>query len=118
MSKRVAVIGGGCSGLAAIKCCVDERLEPVCFERTDEVGGLWHYTDNVRNGQACVMRSTVINTSKEMTCFSDYPIPKELPSYMHNLRCYSISRTTLSISSCTITSSTKHRHVIPVSDCM
>ncbi|KAK7507062.1 hypothetical protein BaRGS_00001913 [Batillaria attramentaria] len=84
MSKRVAVIGGGCSGLAAIKCCVDEGLEPVCFERTDEVGGLWRYTDHVRNGQACVMRSTVINTSKEMMCFSDYPIPKEYPNYMHN----------------------------------
>nr|KAG5714534.1 hypothetical protein BaRGS_006980 [Batillaria attramentaria] len=84
MAKRVAVIGGGCSGLAAIKCCVDEGLEPVCFERTDEVGGLWHYTDHVRNGQACVMRSTVINTSKEMMCFSDYPVPKENPNYMHN----------------------------------
>ncbi|KAK7506947.1 hypothetical protein BaRGS_00001798 [Batillaria attramentaria] len=84
MSKSVAVIGGGCSGLTAIKCCVNEGLEPVCFERTDEVGGLWHYTDHVRNRQACVMRSTVINTSKEMMCFSDYPIPKEYPNYMHN----------------------------------
>ncbi|XP_025111759.1 dimethylaniline monooxygenase [N-oxide-forming] 5-like [Pomacea canaliculata] len=84
MAKRVAVIGGGCSGLAAIKCCLDEGLEPVCFERTDELGGLWHYTEQVKDGQACVMRSTVINTSKEMMCYSDYPIPKEYPNFMHN----------------------------------
>nr|KAG5706619.1 hypothetical protein BaRGS_005689 [Batillaria attramentaria] len=30
------------------------------------------------------MRSTVINTSKEMMCYSDYPIPKEYPNFMHN----------------------------------
>ena len=29
-------------------------------------------------------RSTVINTSKEMMAFSDFPIPKEYPPYMHN----------------------------------
>ena len=84
MSKRVAIIGGGCSGLAAIKCCVDEGLEAVCFERTDQLGGLWKYTQQARDGQACVMRSTVINTSKEMMCYSDYPIPKHYPNFMHN----------------------------------
>nr|KAG5714537.1 hypothetical protein BaRGS_006983 [Batillaria attramentaria] len=84
MAKRVAVIGGGCAGLVATKCCLDEGLEPVCFERTDEVGGLWLYTEKVRNSQGCVMRSTVINTSKEMMCFSDYPIPKHYPNFMHN----------------------------------
>jgi len=82
--KRVAIIGGGCSGLAAIKCCVDEGLTPVCFERTDQLGGLWRYTQKVTDGQACVMRSTVINTSKEMMCYSDYPIPKHFPNFMHN----------------------------------
>nr|KAG5706617.1 hypothetical protein BaRGS_005687 [Batillaria attramentaria] len=30
------------------------------------------------------MRSTVINTSKEMMCFSDFPIPKHYPNFMHN----------------------------------
>ena len=43
--KRVAIIGGGCSGLAAIKTCMDEGLNPVCLERTDHVGGLWRYTE-------------------------------------------------------------------------
>ncbi|KAK3602203.1 hypothetical protein CHS0354_004721 [Potamilus streckersoni] len=84
MTKRVAVIGSGASGLTAIKCCLDEGLEPVCFERTEEIGGLWNFTESVREEQACVMRSTVINTSKEMMCYSDFPIPKEFPVFMHN----------------------------------
>ncbi|KAK3087719.1 hypothetical protein FSP39_009588 [Pinctada imbricata] len=83
-AKKVAVIGAGASGLPAIKCCLDEGLEPVCFERTDHIGGLWYYTTSAIDGQACVMKSTVINTSKEMMCYSDFPIPKEYPNYMHN----------------------------------
>ncbi|XP_046370349.2 flavin-containing monooxygenase 5-like isoform X1 [Haliotis rufescens] len=84
MAKRVAIIGAGCSGLTAIKCCVDEKLEPFCFERTDELGGLWNFTEKVREDQGCVMKSTVINTSKEMMCYSDFPIPKEFPNFMYN----------------------------------
>jgi len=81
---RVAIIGAGGSGLPAIKCCLDEGLEPVCFERTDYIGGLWHFTDEVEEDQSCVMKSTVINTSKEMMCYSDFPIPQEYPPCMHN----------------------------------
>lgn len=43
MARRVAVIGGGSSGLACIKCCLDESLEPVCFESSDDIGGLWRF---------------------------------------------------------------------------
>ena len=30
---RVAIIGAGPSGLAAVKQCLEEGLNPVCFER-------------------------------------------------------------------------------------
>ena len=43
MPRRVAVIGGGSSGLACIKCCLDEGLEPICFESSDDIGGLWRF---------------------------------------------------------------------------
>lgn len=43
MAKRVAIIGGGSSGLCAIKACLQEGLEPVCFERTGDIGGLWRF---------------------------------------------------------------------------
>jgi dimethylaniline monooxygenase (N-oxide forming) len=83
-SKRVAVIGAGASGLTAIKCCLDEDLEPVCFEKTSDIGGLWNFRPKAEDDVACVMQSTVINTSKEMMCFSDFPIPAKSPNFMHH----------------------------------
>ena len=88
MKKRVAIIGAGASGLTAIKSCLDEGLTPVCLERTSNVGGMWRYTESVQDGQASVMKSTVINTSKEMMCYSDFPIPGEYANFMHNSQLY------------------------------
>lgn len=82
--KRVAIIGGGSSGLCSIKCCLDEDLEPVCFESSEDIGGLWRFKDNPEQGRASIYRSVIINTSKEMMCFSDFPIPDDYPNYMHN----------------------------------
>ncbi|XP_077487813.1 flavin-containing monooxygenase 5-like isoform X2 [Amblyomma americanum] len=82
--QRVAVVGAGASGLTAVKACLEEGLDVVCYERTDVLGGLWRYTDTVERGRACVMRSTVINSSKELSAFSDFPPDARLPNYMHN----------------------------------
>ncbi|XP_035683487.1 flavin-containing monooxygenase 5-like isoform X1 [Branchiostoma floridae] len=84
MAKRVAIIGSGASGLAAIKCCLDEGLQPVCFEKGTDIGGLWNFKEEALPGFASVYRSTVTNTSKEMMCYSDFPIPKEYPNFMHH----------------------------------
>ena len=46
---RVGVIGAGASGLPAIKCCIEEGLDVVCYEKTSEVGGLWNYRPGERN---------------------------------------------------------------------
>lgn len=82
--KRIAVIGSGASGLTCIKCCLEEGLEPVCFERSDDIGGLWRFQESPEEGRASIYKSVVINTSKEMMCFSDYPIPEHYPNFMHN----------------------------------
>ncbi|XP_056379580.1 flavin-containing monooxygenase 5-like isoform X2 [Hyla sarda] len=82
--KTVAVIGAGASGLAAIKCCLDEGLKPTCFEKSDDIGGLWRYKDHSEDDRASIYKSVIINTSKEMMCFSDFPIPEHFPNYMHN----------------------------------
>ncbi|XP_016373719.1 dimethylaniline monooxygenase [N-oxide-forming] 5-like isoform X2 [Sinocyclocheilus rhinocerous] len=84
MAKRVAVIGAGSSGLTSIKCCLDEGLEPVCFESSDDIGGLWRFKENPDPDRASIYHSLIINTSKEMMCFSDFPIPAHFPNYMHN----------------------------------
>ncbi|XP_068566529.1 flavin-containing monooxygenase 5-like [Cebidichthys violaceus] len=84
MTRRVAVIGGGSSGLACIKVCLDEGLEPVCFESSNDIGGLWRFKENPEPDRASIYHSVIINTSKEMMCFSDFPIPAHYPNYMHN----------------------------------
>ncbi|XP_069593325.1 flavin-containing monooxygenase 5-like [Ranitomeya imitator] len=82
--KTVAVIGAGASGLAAIKCCLDEGLKPICFEKSEDIGGVWRYKFNAEDDRASIYKSVIINTSKEIMCFSDYPIPEDFPNYMHN----------------------------------
>uniref|UniRef100_A0AC34Q571 Flavin-containing monooxygenase n=1 Tax=Panagrolaimus sp. JU765 TaxID=591449 RepID=A0AC34Q571_9BILA len=92
MGKRVAIIGAGASGLPSIRHSLLYGIEPVCFECTEHVGGLWKYNTGSTNvhGQelSCVMKSTVINTSKEMTAFSDFPPPPEFANFMHNTKLY------------------------------
>uniref|UniRef100_A0A3Q3W608 Flavin-containing monooxygenase n=1 Tax=Mola mola TaxID=94237 RepID=A0A3Q3W608_MOLML len=84
MARRVAVVGGGGSGLACIKCCLDEGLEPVCFESSDDIGGLWRFKENPEPDRASIYHSVIINSSKEMMSFSDFPVPAHFPNYMHN----------------------------------
>lgn len=86
INMRVLIIGAGASGLPAIKCCLDEGLTPVCLERSGDVGGLWNFANSLvtKDDIACVTRSTVINTSKEMMCYSDFPIPADYPNFMPN----------------------------------
>ncbi|KAG0360504.1 flavin monooxygenase-like protein [Gamsiella multidivaricata] len=87
--KRVAVIGAGCVGLAAIKSCLEEpeHLEVVGFEQESYSGGLWRYVDVTAENtdpHSSVYQSTIINTSKPMMTFSDYAIPGSWPMYLHN----------------------------------
>ncbi|NXF88028.1 FMO4 monooxygenase, partial [Eubucco bourcierii] len=84
MVRRVAVIGAGVSGLVSTKCCLDEGLEPTCFERSEDIGGVWHYTDSTDSRRVSVYQSVITNTSKEMSCFSDFPYPEDFPSYLHH----------------------------------
>uniref|UniRef100_A0A8C9F015 Flavin-containing monooxygenase n=1 Tax=Pavo cristatus TaxID=9049 RepID=A0A8C9F015_PAVCR len=83
-AHRVAIIGAGASGLCALKCCLDEGLAPTCFERSGDIGGLWRFKEQPEEGRASIYRSVIINTSKEMMCFSDFPIPDDFPNYMHH----------------------------------
>uniref|UniRef100_A0A672TW01 Flavin-containing monooxygenase n=1 Tax=Strigops habroptila TaxID=2489341 RepID=A0A672TW01_STRHB len=78
---KVAIVGAGASGLCALKCCLDEGLEPTCFERSRFIGGLWRF-EHPEEGRASIYRSVIINTSKEMMCFSNFPIPEDFPNYM------------------------------------
>lgn len=82
--KRVCVVGGGPCGLSVAKCCLEEGLRVSVLEQGGEVGGLWLYRETDEDGRPSVMKSTVINTSKEMSAFSDFPPPSTAPNFMHH----------------------------------
>ena len=73
--KRVAVIGSGVSGLAMIKACLDEGLEPVCFEKTDGIGGLWRGS---RVEGTAAYDSLCIRTDVNQGSFMDFALPDKL----------------------------------------
>lgn len=50
MVRHVAVVG--ISGLVAIKYCLEEGLEPTCFEQSEDIAGLWCY---VASGFGCLV---------------------------------------------------------------
>ena len=97
MTKRVAVIGAGPSGLAVLrafqtaKANGDEIPEIVCFEKQDNWGGLWNYTWRTgldQHGEAVhgsMYRYLWSNGPKEGLEFADYSFEehfgKQIASY-------------------------------------
>lgn len=53
MEKRVAVIGAGASGLAAIKNALDYGFEVHCYEKSGDIAGLWRYKPGKCEGTIC-----------------------------------------------------------------
>ena len=82
VSKRVAIIGAGVSGLPAIKCCLEEGFDPVCFEKRSDLGGLWNFQKNVEEDVGCVNLTTITNLNKESMSYSDFLHPRDHPNFI------------------------------------
>ncbi|XP_030853798.1 dimethylaniline monooxygenase [N-oxide-forming] 2 [Strongylocentrotus purpuratus] len=83
--KKVAVIGAGISGLVSTKTCLEEGFEPVCFEQTEQCGGVWVTSDKRAPGtetRGAIYDCLITNSSKEMMCFSDYPFDPSVSPYI------------------------------------
>ncbi|RDD46453.1 Dimethylaniline monooxygenase [N-oxide-forming] 2 [Trichoplax sp. H2] len=80
---KVAIVGAGVSGLTALKQCLDEGIQATVFEKEEQIGGIWTFSETPGKG-GLVYRSVITNTSKDMTGFSDYPMPDDYPPYIHN----------------------------------
>lgn len=77
------------SGLVSLKICLEAGLRATCYEKSAKYGGLWNYRpDECEPGapfEPSVMRTTVLNTSKELSAFSDFPPAATLANFMrHN----------------------------------
>lgn len=75
MGSHVAVIGAGASGLVTARWLIAAGLEPVVFERSTRIGGLWRPDDGL------AYPSLRTNTSKQKTAFSDLPFDPGLPDF-------------------------------------
>ncbi|KAI0868985.1 FAD/NAD(P)-binding domain-containing protein [Hypoxylon argillaceum] len=76
---RIAVIGLGPAGLTALKSLREEGFSVVAFERRSEIGGLWSFSNDTK--YTSVLKETVCNISKFVSGFSDFPVPKDYPTY-------------------------------------
>ena len=72
---HVAVIGAGPAGLVTIKELLEEGHTVTCFERTGDLGGVFRFHE--RDGG--VFESTRLTSSTFITCFSDFPPPRNAP---------------------------------------
>ncbi|EDV25656.1 uncharacterized protein TRIADDRAFT_24469 [Trichoplax adhaerens] len=104
---RVAVIGAGAAGLAALRQLSKyDVFQPVAYEIERQVGGTWIYKDladdfdptniNLLAGQSTtsspppphchssMYQGLYTNIPKEIMAFPDLPFPQQLPSYPHH----------------------------------
>jgi dimethylaniline monooxygenase (N-oxide forming) len=87
MTKNVAVIGAGPSGLVAARWLLHQGFEPTIFERGPTLGGQWAGLQ----GSSGVWPSMHTNSSRTVTAFSDlehttdhvYPSNREVLDYLH-----------------------------------
>jgi hypothetical protein len=77
MSARYCIIGAGSSGLAVAKNFLHAGIPFDCIEREDDVGGNWYYGKPASS----VYRSTHLISSKQLTEYTDFPMPHDFPEY-------------------------------------
>ena len=77
--KKVAIIGAGPSGIAALKNFKDLGFDVTGFERCSGVGGNWRFDDP--SGHSSVFETTHIISSKYTSFYEDFPLPKNASDY-------------------------------------
>lgn len=70
MKPKIAVIGAGPSGITALKNLLDQGLQAIAFDRNEEVGGNWIYTEE--ESHSSVFETTHIISSKTLSQYEDF----------------------------------------------
>ena len=76
-NAKYCLIGAGATGLAAVRAFQCSGLPFDCFEREDDVGGVWRY--DCPSGS--IYASTHLITSKAQSEFSGFAMPDSYPAY-------------------------------------
>ena len=74
---RVAIVGAGPAGLAALRALTAAGIDAVAFERGARVGGVWTLEDR----PTAAYRSLHLITSRARTEFAEHPMPDGTPDY-------------------------------------
>ncbi len=78
----VCIIGAGSSGIVSLKVLRAHGIDVDCFEIGSDIGGNWRYDND--NGRSAAYASLHIDTSKDRMAFSDFPMPRHWPAYLHH----------------------------------
>lgn len=76
---KVCVLGAGPSGLTTIKQLLDEGHDVQCFEKGDDLGGIWQRSADpaADADQMKVFDSLILTISKKLMSYSDFMEPGE-----------------------------------------
>ncbi len=75
--QRVAIVGAGPAGLAALRALTAHGVDATAFERGARVGGVWTLEDR----PTAAYRSLHLITSRPRTEFAEHPMPDGTPDY-------------------------------------
>jgi dimethylaniline monooxygenase (N-oxide forming) len=85
---KIAVIGCGAAGLAAIKNSINFGCEVVAFEQSDKIGGTWVYNERIgkdKNGlevHSSMYQNLTTNLPIELMCYPNEPFPANEKSFV------------------------------------
>lgn len=74
---KVCVVGAGPCGLTTIKQLLDEGHEVVCFDKNDDIGGIWlrHHNDGA---ETKAFDNLLLTISMRLMAYSDFPFEKRV----------------------------------------
>jgi dimethylaniline monooxygenase (N-oxide forming) len=82
MDIKVAVLGAGSSGLAAMKALREQGVSVDGFERGSDVGGLWRYEND--NGLSGAYGSLRTNVSRARMQYPSFAMPESYGDFPHH----------------------------------
>ena len=77
---RICIIGGGPGGLCMARALKRQGLDYEQFERHSDFGGVW----DLENPGTPMYESAHFISSRDLSGFLDYPMPKHFPDYPSN----------------------------------
>jgi dimethylaniline monooxygenase (N-oxide forming) len=81
------VIGGGWSGILACKHAKQQGLNTIILEARSTIGGVWKFSED--QTVTTTIKNAHTTSSKTFTEMSDFPMPKDYPSFPSHKEIYS-----------------------------